>query len=89
MSYQPLHGINIQSLLLARACLRKFKRLDFFRYSKAMHMLEAGINLVYIRDFLGHTSTTMEIYARASEKLKEQALEKLTSGIIQKSKTTW
>lgn len=54
-----------------------------------MHMLEAGINLVYIRDFLGHTSTTTEIYARASEKLKEQALEKLTSGIIQKSKTTW
>lgn len=54
-----------------------------------MHMLEAGINLVYIRDFLGHTPTTTEIYARASEKLKEQALEKLTSGIIQKSKTTW
>lgn len=41
-----------------------------------MHMLEAGINLVYIRDFLGHASTTTtEIYARASEKLKEQALE--------------
>ena len=49
-----------------------------FRHSKAMHMLEAGINLVYIRDFLGHASTTTtEIYARASEKLKEQALEKL------------
>lgn len=55
-----------------------------------MHMLEAGINLVYIRDFLGHASTTTtEIYARASEKLKEQALEKLTPGIIQESKTTW
>ena len=54
-----------------------------------MHMLEAGINLVYIRDFLGHTSTTMEIYARASEKLKEQALEKLAPGIIQESKTAW
>lgn len=25
-----------------------------FRHSKAMHMLEAGINIVYIRDFLGH-----------------------------------
>lgn len=61
-----------------------------FRHSKAMHMLEAGINLVYIRDFLGHTSTTTtEIYARASEKIKEQALKKLTSGIIQESKTTW
>lgn len=31
------------------------------RHSKAMHMLEAGINIVYIRDFLGHEdiSTTM------------------------------
>ena len=27
------------------------------RHSKAMHMLEAEINLVYIRDFLGHVST--------------------------------
>ena len=36
-----------------------------FRHSKAMHMLEANINLVYIRDFLGHSSTnTTEIYAR-------------------------
>jgi site-specific recombinase XerD len=25
-----------------------------FRHSKAMHMLVAGINIVYIRDFLGH-----------------------------------
>ena len=25
-----------------------------FRHSKAMHMLAAGINIVYIRDFLGH-----------------------------------
>gem|GEM_PF-4269178 len=28
------------------------------RRSKAMHLLEAGINIVYIRDFLGHSSTT-------------------------------
>lgn len=68
---------------------KKIQTFGFLSVLKAMHVLEAGINLVYIRDFLGHTSTTMEIYARASEKLKEQALEKLTSGIIQKSKTTW
>ncbi len=48
------------------------------RHSKAMHMLEAGINLVWIRDFLGHSSTTTtEIYARASSKMKEDALAKL------------
>lgn len=41
------------------------------RHSKAMHMLDADINLVYIRDFLGHSSTTTtEVYARASAKKK-------------------
>ena len=26
------------------------------RHSKAMHLLESGVNLIYIRDFLGHSS---------------------------------
>ncbi|MDD4591577.1 MAG: tyrosine-type recombinase/integrase [Parabacteroides sp.] len=60
------------------------------RHSKAMHLLEADINLVYIRDFLGHSSTTTtEIYARASEKKKQEALEKLNPGIVRKGKTCW
>lgn len=41
------------------------------RHSKAMHLLQAGVNLVYIRDLLGHVSTqTTEIYARADHKQK-------------------
>ena len=61
-----------------------------FRHSKAMHMLEAEINLVYIRDFLGHVSTTTtEVYARASEKMKQKALSKLNPGIVQEGKTSW
>lgn len=48
-----------------------------FRHSKAMHLLQAGVNLVYIRDFLGHASVkTTEVYARADAKLKREALEK-------------
>ena len=49
-----------------------------FRHSKAMHMLEAGINIVYIRDFLGHEdiSTTM-IYVRTDNRLKNEAINKL------------
>lgn len=35
------------------------------RHTKAMHLLQANVNLVYIRDLLGHSSvTTTEIYAR-------------------------
>ena len=47
-----------------------------FRHSKSMHMLHAGINLIYIRDFLGHVdSSTTEIYARADTEMKRQAIE--------------
>jgi site-specific recombinase XerD len=61
-----------------------------FRHSKAMHMLEAKAHMEEIRDILGHSSvTTTEIYARASEKLKQEALEKVSPGIIPKGKTTW
>jgi len=46
------------------------------RHSKAMHLLEAGVNLIYIRDFLGHVSvTTTEIYARTNPELKRKFLE--------------
>ena len=34
------------------------------RHSKAMHLLQAGVNLVYIRDLLGHVSVqTTDVYA--------------------------
>jgi len=47
------------------------------RHSKAMHLLQSGVNLVYIRDFLGHCSIkTTEIYARADSKQKREAFEK-------------
>ena len=48
-----------------------------FRHSKAMHLLQSGVNLVYIRDLLGHVSIkTTEIYSRADSLMKRNALEK-------------
>jgi len=56
------------------------------RHSKAMHLLEAGVNLVYIRDFLGHESvTTTEIYARASTEAKRRAIESAEQNIVPES----
>jgi site-specific recombinase XerD len=47
-----------------------------FRHSRAMHMLQAGINLIYIRDLLGHVDIkTTEIYARIDGDMKRKALE--------------
>jgi site-specific recombinase XerD len=46
-----------------------------FRHSKAMHLLEAGVNLIYIRDFLGHSSvTTTEIYAKTNPNIKRKII---------------
>ena len=48
-----------------------------FRHSRAMHMLQAGVTIVYIRDFLGHANlTTTEIYAKADAETKRAAIEK-------------
>lgn len=58
-----------------------------FRHSKAMHLLEAGVNLIYIRDLLGHTSIlTTEIYARSNPKIKEEQLKKNSTSINAKAK---
>lgn len=56
------------------------------RHSKAMHLLDAGVNLIYIRDFLGHESViTTEIYARASTEAKRRAIESAEQNIVPQS----
>lgn len=45
------------------------------RHSKAMHLLENGVNLIYIRDILGHSSVkTTEIYSKANPEVKRKHL---------------
>lgn len=47
------------------------------RHSRAVHLLDAGVNLIIIRDLLGHVSVkTTEIYAKVTSKAKTIALEK-------------
>ena len=46
------------------------------RHSKAMHLYQAGVNLVYIRDILGHADiATTDIYARSDMESKRRVLE--------------
>jgi integrase/recombinase XerD len=53
------------------------------RHSKAMHLLENGVNLIYIRDILGHASVvTTEIYAKANPEMKRQAIETTAAQIL-------
>jgi site-specific recombinase XerD len=49
------------------------------RHAKGMHLLQSGISLDMIRDFLGHVDVkTTQLYARANLEMKRQALEKIT-----------
>lgn len=61
-----------------------------FRHSKAMHLLQAGVNLIYIRDFLGHTDIqTTEIYAKADTELKRIAMENAYADLVDNSLPDW
>ena len=62
------------------------------RHSRAMHLLQAGVNLIYIRDILGHVSIqTTEIYARADSEQKRKALENAYAavGITEPKVKSW
>jgi integrase/recombinase XerD len=49
------------------------------RHAKGMHLLQSGISLEMIRDFLGHVDVkTTQIYARANLEMKRNALEKIS-----------
>ena len=60
------------------------------RHSKAMHLLQAGVNLIYIRDFLGHVDLkTTEIYARADTEMKRKAIENVYPDLIDSNLPDW
>ena len=61
-----------------------------FRHSKSMHMLQAGVPLIYIRDFLGHSEiSTTEIYARCDSEQKRKAIEATCPEITKAEKPLW
>lgn len=60
------------------------------RHTRAMHLTEADINPIYIRDFLGHTDLKVtEVYSKTSVKMKKRALEKMNSDMIPEKTDDW
>lgn len=58
------------------------------RHSKAMHLTDADINPVYIRDFLGHNDLrTTQVYSKTSIAMKKKAIESLEKNDISIPKT--
>lgn len=61
-----------------------------FHHSKAMHLLQSDVNLIYIRDFLGHSDcSTTEIYARADSEMKRKAIENAYPDLIPERLPKW
>ncbi|WP_171814331.1 tyrosine-type recombinase/integrase [Arthrobacter dokdonensis] len=60
------------------------------RRTRAMHLLQAGVNLIYIRDLLGHADvSTTEIYARADTEAKRAAIENAYQSLTPESLPDW
>ena len=60
------------------------------RHSKAFHLLEAGVPLPYIQDFLGHADiTTTQVYARASVEMKAKAINKAYRSFVDDRPLDW
>jgi integrase/recombinase XerD len=60
------------------------------RHSKALHLLESGVNLIYIRDLLGHVSvTTTEMYLKFDTELKRKALEAAYPQVVSQNAPEW
>ena len=60
------------------------------RHTTAMGLVESGVDLIYIRDLLGHESVkTTEVYARADAMHKRQAIEAASKEIVPPEEAEW
>lgn len=60
------------------------------RHTIAMELVESGVDLIYIRDLLGHESVkTTEIYARADAINKRRAIEAVSKDIVPPEDAEW
>lgn len=71
-------------------CYPKTISPHVMRHSKAMHLLQSGVNLIYIRDLLGHVNVqTTEIYAKADSSMKRKALEEAYADVVPDELPEW
>jgi integrase/recombinase XerD len=73
-----------------RASLNRKVTPHMLRHTKGMHLLQSGISLDMIRDFLGHVDVkTTQIYARANLEMKRKALEKISDSSPVQAIPSW
>ncbi len=73
------HLINKYAVIARKYSTQIPERITphMFRHTKAMHLCQAGVEMVYIRDILGHSLLeTTNIYARINAEQLRDALER-------------
>lgn len=56
------------------------------RYSKSTHLINAGVNIYNVRDFLGHVSvTTTQVYLTSNPEVTRKAIEKVSLETVPES----
>jgi len=60
------------------------------RHTTAMGLVDSGVDLIYIRDLLGHVSVkTTEIYGKADARRKREAIEAVSKEIVPTEVAEW
>lgn len=60
------------------------------RHTTAMGLVDSGVDLIYIRDLLGHISVqTTEVYAKADARRKREAIEAASKEIVPTEVAEW
>lgn len=78
--------------LLQRFIKRKRNGKSYAKlgHTKAMHLLRAGVNMIYIRDFLGHADiSTTEVYARIDAEMKRKVFEEKVPNYTPNTTMPW
>jgi integrase/recombinase XerD len=75
----PIHPSTLQRAFthaVTASGLRKRAHVHTLRHSYATHLLEAGVPIVLIQEYLGHSSpSTTAIYTHLTRELREQAID--------------
>ena len=60
------------------------------RHTTAMGLVDSGVDLIYIRDLLGHVSVkTTEVYGKADARRKREAIEAASKEIVPPEEAEW